>query len=333
MQIGSFDTDEKVLIIAEIGNNHEGDFGLAQGLVKQAAECGADAVKFQTFVTEHFVSRKDKERFQRLKSFELPGEQFVALSELAHSLGLLFVSTPLDLGSADLLEPIVDAFKIASSDNNFYPLIERVARTDKPIIISTGLADEEQVARTIRAVEKHRPEKKTLALLHCVTAYPVPSDQINLEAIRHLSRRQDVTVGYSDHALGIEAAVLSVAMGARVIEKHFTLDKNYSEFRDHKISADPTDMRELVRQVGQASSMLGRASKSIQPIEEPVRVSVRRSIVAGRSLPEGHKIEWRDLMWIRPGGGLAPGEEQHLIGKKLRHPVDFGEQLTVSDVE
>ena len=336
MRIGDFDLEKKVLVVAEIGNNHEGNFAIAKELVRKAAECGVDAVKFQTFKTEHYVSSSDAARFARLKSFELSYSQFEELSRLARSLGLLFMSTPFDLTSADFLDTIVDAFKIASGDNNYYPLIAQVVRTGRPVIISSGASDFQQVARTVEFVMRQPAEDGVagrFAILHCVSGYPTPLDQANLRAIQVLADHFDYTVGYSDHTIGVMAALLAVALGARIIEKHFTLDKNFSDFRDHQLSADPAEMRELVRQVRVSSSMLGERNKVIQPCEEAVASAIRRSIVAGADLPAGHRITWSDLTWIRPASGLAPGEEQILVNRVLKRNVRFGEQLRASDVE
>jgi sialic acid synthase SpsE len=336
MQIGNFDLAHNVLIVAEIGNNHEGNFETAKELVRQAAECGVPAVKFQTFNTEHFTSRSDSARFARLKSFELSHEQFAELAEVARSLGLLFISTPLDLGSATFLDSIVDAFKIASGDNDYYPLLAHVARRNKPLIISTGASDLQQVSRTVEFVKDQWAQDRIqgqLALLHCVSSYPVPAEQANLLAIPFLAENFDCTIGYSDHTRGINAALLAVGLGARLIEKHFTLDKQFSDFRDHQLSADPPEMRTLVQAVAQASLMLGKSEKKIQPCEEPSRAAIRRSIVAGADLPAGHRVVSSDLTCIRPGGGLAPGNEDQLIGKVLKRAVRFGDQLRTSDVE
>ena len=336
MRIGDFNLDDKVLVVAEIGNNHEGKFEIAEELVRQAADCGVAAVKFQTFNTEHYVSQSDGARFARLKSFELSHRQFGQLAELARKLGMLFISTPFDLGSAAFLEKIVDAFKIASGDNNYYPLLAHVARVNKPLIISTGASDLQQVSRTVRFVTNQWKENRMagqLALLHCVSSYPVPLEQANLLTIPFLAESFDCTIGYSDHTEGINAALLAVGLGARLIEKHFTLDKHFSDFRDHQLSADPPEMRKLVEQVAQASLMLGKFEKTIQPCEQPSMTAIRRSIVAAANLPAAHRIDFSDLTWIRPAGGLAPGHEDQLVGKVLKRTVQFGDQLGTSDVE
>jgi N,N'-diacetyllegionaminate synthase len=325
-----------VFIVAEIGNNHEGNFEVAQKLVRAAAESGVDAVKFQTFRTEHFVSHKETARFARLKSFELTQEQFTRLAELARSLGLLFMSTPLDMGSADFLAGLVDAFKIASGDNNFLPLIARAVESGKPVIISTGASDLEQVKSTV-AFARGRAQAVGstggLAILHCVTSYPAPPSEVNLLAIPLLARELGCEVGYSDHTQGIDASWLSVAVGARIVEKHFTLDHHYSDFRDHQLSADPAEMRILVQKIREASVLLGVAEKQVQPSERPTVPVVRRSIVAARALRAGDRLGMADIGWVRPAGGLPPGEEHLIVGRTLRRDIAAGDNLAVADVE
>ena len=331
MKIGSIDLTDEVCIVAEIGNNHEGDVQRAHQLIEAAAASGVNAVKFQTFQTKHYVSAQDARRFERLSAFELTPNQFQQLAEYAHSVNLLFISTPFDLGSVDVLLPLVDAYKISSGDNNFYPLIERVSRTKKPLMVSTGLADDAQISETLECIREWRALNQ-VALLHCVTAYPVDPASANLAAIAALAINEEITVGYSDHTLGCEAAVLSVAAGARIIEKHFTLDKNYSDFHDHHISADAQDMAELVTRVRHAEQLLGAGTNTVQPIEEKIRASVRRSIVAGRDLRQGHVLKFSDLTWIRREGELVPGQENIVVGKRLKRNIDFGEPLTARDV-
>jgi len=335
MIIGPVDTSKQILIVAEIGNNHEGNLDVARQLVREASRCGVDAVKFQTFRTEYFVSPTDVKRFARLKSFELSYQAFEELADFARELGLLFISTPLDMHSANFLAKLVDAFKIASGDNTFYPLIRFVLQTAKPVFISMGLSEGDEVRELIEFVRRESigNVEERLGLLHCVTSYPTPPEEANLRAIQYLARQFSGTVGYSDHTVGIDAALLSVALGARVIEKHFTLDKNYSDFRDHQLSADPAEMRQLVDRVRLASQMLGKPEKTCQPCEQPIAGAVRRSIVAGRDVDEGNPLSLADLIWTRPGGGLAPGNEHLLIGKRLKRNVRFGERLMPSDVE
>jgi sialic acid synthase SpsE len=241
----------------------------------------------------------------------------------------------LDLESAAALEPIVDAYKIASGDNNFYPLIARVCATHRPMLISTGLSDLSDV-RTIMGFIAEQTRDRTveaqIGLLHCVSSYPAPLDQVNLAAIAVLRDTFGGTVGYSDHTLGIEASVLSVAAGARIVEKHFTVDKQQSTFRDHQLSADPPEMTRLVRDVARVASIMGRPEKRPQPSEQEGIRLFRRSIVAAADLECGHRVAARDLTWLRPAGGLPPGDEHLLIGRTLRRAIAFGERIHLADV-
>ena len=335
MKIGSFDTSKKVLVIAEIGNNHEGDVKLATEMVREAARAGVDAVKFQTFRTELFANPKDTARYERLRRFELSCHDFSELQKLSHSLGLLFFSTPLDLESAQFLNGIVDAFKIASGDNNFYPLLSEVAFTGKPIIISSGASDLQQACQSEKYIKQAWHQKSIvgqLAILHCVSNYPAAPEDANLAAIITLAERLGCDVGYSDHTLGIKACVLSVALGAQIIEKHFTLDHHYSDFRDHQISADPEEMRQLVKDVRTASKLLGGGDKLVLASEEEMAPLIRRSIVAADQLPVGHCITPDDLMWLRPANGLPPGEEGKLVGKIVQKTIERAEPILIDKV-
>jgi sialic acid synthase SpsE len=231
----------------------------------------------------------------------------------------------------------VDAYKIASGDNNFVPLLELVAATGKPVIISTGLSDLEQVERAAGFFDG-----RELAILHCTSAYPAPPEEANLAVIPLLAERLGCTVGYSDHTLGIETCVAAVAAGARVLEKHFTLDKQQSDFRDHRLSADPAELAELVAQVRGAEEngrgpeavppvLLGRPTKKPQPSEAELAVAARRAIVAAADLPAGQEIAIEHLTWLRPGDGLPPGEESQLVGRRLKHPVAMGDTIRPED--
>lgn len=336
MMIGTHNTNERVFIIAEVGNNHEGNYALAEKLVYLAKEAGADAVKFQTFKTEQYVTHKNTARFERLKSFELSYDEFEKLSQVAKNAGLIFISTPFDLASAAFLSKIVAAFKIASGDNMFYPLIEAVAKTRKPMIVSGGMADISQLQFTQDFIYRVWQENKIaqeLAMLHCVASYPVSPEQANIGAVAHMRRALKCTVGYSDHTAGIEAAAAAVALGARIIEKHFTIDKHYSDFRDHQLSADPAEMTDLVKRIRTIETLLGSGVKAPQECEKEMMIALRRSIVSARDLAEGAVIGLGDITWVRPAGGLPPGAEKELLGKRLRQSVPMGEMLTAEMVQ
>ena len=334
MQIGNFNTDEKVLIIAEIGNNHEGSYTLAEEMIGLAAEAGAGAVKFQTIVPDKLISPIQQERIQQLEKFRLTYDEFEKLSKVAQNENIIFLSTPFDIESARFLEHIVPAFKISSGDNNFFPMIDVIIKMGKPIVISAGLTDLEQISLTKDFIMDGWSKigiEQEMAILHCVTSYPTPLAEANILSIRRL-QELGVTVGYSDHTIGIEAAVISVALGARIIEKHFTIAKDYSNFHDHQLSADPHELSELVRRASEVNLMLGKGEKWVVKCEENTKESIRRSIVAKDDLIRETVLAWDHLSWVRPGGGLSPGREYELIGKALRRSLKKGDKILLDDV-
>jgi len=336
MKIGNIDLSKEVMIVAEIGNNHEGNYDIAKELISLAADAGVHAVKFQTFKTEHYVTSKDKKRFNQLKSYELSYTQFEKLSHFAAKLGLIFLSTPFDLASVDFLNNFVPVFKISSGDNTFYPLIDSIARTGKPIFLSSGFADLNQVKKTkdfIENVWKTNNIDQNLIVLHCVAEYPVKKKNANLKAIQTMKDYLSCDIGYSDHTIGVEAAVIAVALGAKVIEKHFTLDKNFSDFRDHNISADPDDMKKMVEKIKQTHEILGTGKKVIQQNELADLPFVRRSITATRDILANTSISKEDITWVRPGDGLAPGNEHLVIGKVSKNQILKGDIITSDNLK
>lgn len=337
MKIGSHDLRKKVVVVAEIGNNHEGNFDEAIKLIECAAQAGADAVKFQTCVPELFVSSADPKRREQLHKFRFSFEQVENLAKFAKDKGLIFFSTPLDLESAARLNEIQPVFKIASGDNNFYPLIDMIAGFRKPIILSTGLLDLSGAQKTCgRILEawQHCADTPGLAVLHCVASYPTPEEQTNLASIQALQGAiPDVVVGYSDHTLGIRACELAVAAGARIVEKHFTLDKTRSTFRDHQLSADPKDLKEMVGRIRDAESMFGTGEKRPQRCEHNMPTAIRRSVAVRRQLPAGTKLSRKDITWVRPGVGIPPGDEQRLLGRTLRRDLAEGELVHEADLD
>lgn len=328
MQIGPVNPIERVVVVAEIGNNHEGDPEVAHRLVEAAAAAGADAVKLQVYRVESFVRRQDPERYQRMARFQLDPAAVAGVAERARSLGLAVIATPLDLASVEVVEPLVDAFKIASGDNDFEALLRAVARHGRPVILSSGMSN---LSILERAAEILRP--CLLAVLQCTSAYPASPAEVNLAAIPLLAERLNAVAGYSDHTLGLEACVTAVAAGARLIEKHFTLDKGFSDYRDHALSADPADLRGLVRRIREVEQLLGQRAKEVQPGEQETLVAARRSIVAVRPLVASHTLELQDLTWLRPRDGLPPGEEARVVGRRLRRDVEAGEPITAEIVD
>jgi N,N'-diacetyllegionaminate synthase len=331
MNIGNFNLNQLVLIVAEIGNNHEGNADRARELIDRAAEAGVDAVKLQVIQAATLVSARDTKRLAQLKSFELSLDVHVELCERAARHGLLTIATPFDFESLEFIADEVDALKIASGDVTCMPLIEAAAAHPKPLIVSTGsatLGEIERAVETIRLVRSDWPYvMDSLALLHCVSAYPAPADQLNLRAIGTLRTHFGCTTGYSDHALGIDAAALAVACGARIIEKHFTLDKSHSSFRDHQLSADPVEMRGLVTRVREVEAMLGDGLKEPMPCEETGRAAMRRSAYARRRIERGATVSDEDIIWMRPEHGVPASDAHRLIGAVARATIEISNAI------
>jgi N,N'-diacetyllegionaminate synthase len=327
---------DRTWIVAEIGVNHEGSVSVAENLIERAAESGADAVKFQTFKVEHYVSSVQPERFERARKFQLPYEAFAHLAGVAQRLGLTFFSTPLHYDDVDFLDGIAPIFKVSSGDLTHLNLIRRIASKGKPIIVSTGLGTLEEIRAAIDAIVQVRPdiaEKGELALLHCVAAYPTPLEEAGLGNIGLLRDSFGLPVGYSDHSLGIKACELAVAAGAVVIEKHFTYRKENQAFHDHALSADPSEMRDLVETIRQVESIFGRRERRRTPSEEKMVLHLRRSVGAARDIPEGVPVRVDDLTLLRPAWGLQVDELEDLIGKRLNRTVSAGQLIMPEDVE
>jgi sialic acid synthase SpsE len=330
MRIGDANTREQVVVIAEIGNNHEGDAGRAREMVDAAAEAGADVVKFQAIEPRWLVRPEETARIEQLERFRLEPEQFAALAEQAHGLGVGFACTPFDLDAIAWLEPLVDVFKIASGDNDLDVLVGACAATGKPVIVSMGMTGVEGARRAAAVVAAQEAE---FAALHCVSAYPTAPEDAALAKIGVLAGAlPGATIGYSDHTLGIDACVAAVAAGARILEKHFTLSHDLSDFRDHQLSAEPGELAELVRRVRQTEALMGDPRDGMADDEAAVAAAARRSIVARADLPAGHVVAEQDLWWLRPGDGMAAGREPELLGRALTRDVKQGEPLSPGDV-
>ena len=329
MRIGAFDTDEHVVVVGEIGNNHEGDVDAALELVDEAAAAGAHAVKLQAIDPPRLVRPEQAERIAQLERFRLSREEFATVARRAHDRGMAFLCTPFDLDAVEWLAPLVDAYKIASGDNDLDALIGRAAQHGKPVIVSTGMGAIAAARHSAEIVAQHGAP---FAALHCVSSYPTPREAAHLATIPALAAELGCTVGYSDHTLGVEAWVLAVGLGARILEKHITLAHDYSAFRDHQLSAEPAELKLLCDRVAEAEAMLGDPARGVLDEEQAVAAAARRSICAGRDLPAGHVLAADDLTWLRPADGLAPGNEDQLVGRALRRAVAYGEKLSADHV-
>lgn len=335
MKIGSHDLTQRALIIAEIGANHEGDVAAAERLIRLAARAGVDAVKFQTYRADKIVSRTDPDRQAHFARLELSNEAFRQLDHIAREEGVLFLSTPFDRESVDFLNPLVPAFKVASGDLTAGPLLTQVAEMGKPILLSTGMSSEEEIAQALESIAGIIGEaalKERAVLLHCVSSYPTPPDQANLASIPFLRDRFGLLVGYSDHTLGVQACEAAVALGAVVIEKHFTDSKTGRTLRDHALSAEPDEMATLVERIRKLEPMLGHYGKAPMPAEVDNRQSMRRSVAAARPIPAGTVIAGEMLTVLRPAEGIPPSEFGRVIGRHAARDLAEGDILRWEDL-
>ncbi len=320
-----------VVIIAEIGVNHEGDVEKASELLRLAAESGADAVKFQSYTPERFIAGDDPVRFSRVSRFQLDEEAHRRLAAEAAELGVRFLSTPVSEDWVPLLATLGSAMKIASGDLTFEPVVRAAAATGLPVILSTGLGTPVEIDRAVQWVLEELPDDVSLAerlvLLHCVAAYPVPLEQANLASIPFLAQRYGVAVGYSNHVIGLDAVFGAIALGASVVEVHFTDCKTGREFRDHQLSVDADDMRRLVDMAPKLKAAVGRFGKERQAVEEGMAEAFRKGLVAARDLPAGAVIAKGDLMFARPATEFSWNDECRVLGKTLVHDLKRGMQL------
>jgi sialic acid synthase SpsE len=324
---------KKTFIIAEIGNNHEGSFNVACKLIEKAKKAGVDAVKFQTFETKNYYNHNDVERFERLKKFELTKEEFYKLSLLAKNNNLKFISTPFDINSAIFLNKIVDCFKISSGDNNYYQLIEQVLKFKKNTIISTGLLNYKDIINLYKFIKKLKFNNSKIAFLHCISSYPVEDKEANLLSISFLKKKFPLTIGYSDHTLGIHAAVVASVLGAKIIEKHFTLDNYYSKFRDHQLSLNPVNMKHLVDTIRSVECMMGKEQKIIRPSEKKNLFSMRRSLYLSIDIDKNSKIKIKDVSILRPFASLEPFDLNKVVGKTTKVDLDINMPFFLRDLK
>lgn len=330
--------DTAPVVIAEIGINHNGDLDLAMRTIDAASEAGADAVKFQSFHAEEFMSdrklvyeyeaggKKEYESmYEMFKRLELPDTWHKELQHYAHAKGLEFLSSAADRESVDLLCSIgVPVLKASSEDLINTPLLRHMASSGLPLMLSTGMGDEEEIASAVATIEDAGCTQ--YMLLHCVSLYPTLDEEANLLRIPALRERFEVPVGYSDHSLGIEAALAAVALGVAVIEKHFTLDRSLPG-PDHALSSDPEELHRLVTAVRKVNIQLGTGILGPSPREDEARLKFRRSIVAAFEIPKGTKIRVDMLGLKRPGSGLHPRNIDDVIGRRSKKTLKKDEQI------
>lgn len=325
-------SDKHIFIIAEAGVNHNGSMETARQMIDAACQAGVDAIKFQTFRSEKLVSRtaqkadyqkrntqNDDSQLSMLKKLELRFDQFAELKRYCDEKGILFLSTPFDFDSIAFLDGLaLPVFKIPSGEITNLPYLQAVAETHRDVILSTGMAELAEVEAALSALRRYGAGD--VALLHCTTEYPTPMREVNLRAMETLRKAFALPVGYSDHTAGIEVSVAAAALGACILEKHFTLDRNV-EGPDHKASLEPDELAALVRSVRNVEAALGDGDKKPTPSEARNRPVARKSIVAACDIRAGETFTTENLTVKRPGSGISPMRWYEVLGQTA--PRDF----------
>ena len=337
---------KKVLIIAEAGVNHNGDMALAEKLISVAADAGADFVKFQSFKAEKLVSRSAKKaayqannlndgessQFNMLKRLELNHENHLQLISCSKEYGIKFLSTAFDSEGLEYLSKLgVDVFKVPSGEITNYPYLKKLADLGKPVILSTGMADLREIREALGILEKGI-KLEDITVLHCNTEYPTPMEDVNLKAMLTIQDAFRVQVGYSDHTLGVEVPIAAVALGATVIEKHFTLDRNLPG-PDHKASLEPDELKAMVSSIRNIELAISRSGKKEPSKSESKNKPIaRKSIHLKQALGAGYRLKEEDLIPLRPGDGISPMKWNEVIGKKLTQDCEAFHKLQESDL-
>lgn len=334
--------NRKVIIIAEAGVNHNGDYGMAVRMIHAAKAAGADYVKFQTAVPELVIAacapkaeyQKDttgsaESQLEMCKAIHLPLSDYARLKKECDTAGIGFVSTPFDLVSIDCLEPLgMDFWKIPSGEITNLPYLRKIGRLGQKIVMSTGMSTLAEVETAVRILEEAGTPRANIALLHCTTQYPAPDASVNLRAMDALKELGCASVGYSDHTVGITASLAAVARGAMIAEKHFTLDRNLPG-PDHKASLEPDELAELVAQVRRVEAMLGTGVKAVADAERANIEVARKSIIAARAIAEGEVLTEENLTVKRPGGGVSPLLWDSVIGRKAIRAFEPDELIEI----
>lgn len=317
----------KVYIIAEAGVNHNGDINLAKQLIDKAVEAKVDAIKFQTFVAKNLVSKnakkaeyqientglKEETQLEMIKKLELSFKEFIELKKYCEGKNIEFLSTAFDFESIEFLKSLgMKTWKIPSGEITNLPYLRKISKVADKIIMSTGMSNLSEIKK---ALEVLNISKDKIIVLHCNTEYPTPMKDVNLKAMNLLKKELGIEIGYSDHTLGIEIPIAAVAMGATVIEKHFTLDKNM-EGPDHKASLEPSELKEMVKAIRNIELALGEEKKEATISESKNKDIARKSIVAKCNIRKGEIFTEENLTVKRPGKGISPMEWDNVIGKK-----------------
>lgn len=332
-----------VLIIAEAGVNHNGSIEIAKQLVDKAVEAGVDMIKFQTFKAEKLVSKSaeqaeyqkknigneaDDSQYNMLKKLELSEQDHQTLIEYCQKKGIKFFSTAFDMESIEYLHTLhLGLWKIPSGEITNYPYIKKIAQYHEPVILSTGMCELDDISAAMNVLIRNGVKRELISILHCNTEYPTPYEDVNLKAMLELQEQYQVKVGYSDHTRGIEVPIAAVALGATVIEKHFTLDRNMPG-PDQKASLEPEELKAMVSAIRHLEQALGDGHKTVSPSEQKNIAVARKSIVAACPIKKGEILTEQNLTVKRPGIGISPMRWEEVVGRKATK--DFAEEELIT---
>ena len=331
--ISDYVRSDRPFVIAEIGNNHEGDIGVARELIHAAHDAGVDSVKFQAIVPASLVTPDQTQRIKQLGKFCLGIDGFQELSELSSKLGLEFFTSVFDLGMVSELTKIQNLFKVSSGDNTYYDLIDEIVKTERPTIISTGGLALKEIDQLRDHVSSVQPDLGKLAFLHCVSNYPTLPENAQLgliEIMRH--RYPGITIGYSDHTLGNNACYIAAGLGAQIIEKHFTMSHTYSDFRDHALSADPKQMTELMQSLPQAYAYAGRDKRDCDR-SDAAMTGVRRKAITRRAISAGERFGRDNVEWLRITEDVGISDRDSLYNSHSTFALGPNEIITLENIE
>lgn len=329
----SFEGKYGPLLIAEIGGNHEGNFDYAKKLAQLAIDTSVDYVKFQIYTGDTLVSKVESpDRNMHFKKFELTKENHIYLAEMVKEAGLLYTSSVWDVDAMGWLDKYITLYKIGSGDLTAYPVLKKTAQKGKPMIISTGLSTEDEVLKTIEYIQSINSDyksKEMLAVLQCTSMYPINPEDANLNVMKRLKEITNLTIGYSDHTEGSKALYYATAMGAEVLEFHFTDSREGKQFRDHKVSLTPNEILVLIDEIKLIKKLQGSSVKTPVAIEvdNGHHLSFRRAVYPSKDLAAGTILTEDDLTVLRPNHGIDAREFDNLIGKKIKTDVVMHQKL------
>lgn len=338
---------KRVVVIAEAGVNHNGELNKALKLIDIAAYSGADYVKFQTFNTNLTVTKRAKKadyqknkliedsdfQFEMLKNLEIPDYWYSKLLKRCKEQKIGFLSTGFDIKSIDFLDSLgMSVFKIPSGEINHKTLLRKIAQKSKPVIMSTGISTKKEIKNAIEILLNDGLKKSDITILHCNSEYPTPLEQVNMLAMLDIRSTFNVKVGFSDHTLGIEASLAAVSLGAEVIEKHFTIDKNL-DGPDHKSSLEPQELKTMIDGIRIVSTILsGSGIKEPTGLEINNKEAIRKSLYFNNQLKKGTRLEEKHIVALRPGDGISPMKINFFIGKKLNNDVELYQKCSLKDI-